>query len=439
MPILVGGTHYYIQSLLWPSSLLDAAATMSTPTSDRADGTPVMTAEDLPHKYPILCVIWSIVLGIDGSDFKNRNAPTPQLLEHLQAVDPVMAARWHPNDRRKILRSLEIYYLNNCTPASAIYRIQQEQKSAAASALAATGHFRNLIFWVHAEPTVLDQRLEARVDTMVRAGLYEEIEELWGYYRTAIDAGDKLDMQRGLWQSIGFKEFLPWLQKRHELTQSNGGKLTQLEQEELMELKEEGLRKMKTATKQYARTQVNWIRIKLMNAINEANEASLLEPHVQPSGSDTLNDSCSQSTTSSSQLPNILYLLNSSNVSEFDNAVLDPAIDIAKKFLDSSSALLPEPGSLSDLAREYLKPKRTYDMSTRPDLWVKKTCEICGVTTVDQIGWELHEKSNRHKRNIRAKKKRAEGLMWKEKREREARNGLKGENATKIQVDGINE
>lgn len=33
---------------------------------------------------------------------------TPELYRRLQQVDPIMANRWHPSDRRKILRSLQV-------------------------------------------------------------------------------------------------------------------------------------------------------------------------------------------------------------------------------------------------------------------------------------------------------------------------------------------
>ena len=37
------------------------------------------------------------------------SADTDILYERLQHVDPIMANRWHRNDRRKIRRSLQVY------------------------------------------------------------------------------------------------------------------------------------------------------------------------------------------------------------------------------------------------------------------------------------------------------------------------------------------
>lgn len=33
---------------------------------------------------------------------------TPSLYKELQKVDPIMAAKWHPGDRRKIAKSLKV-------------------------------------------------------------------------------------------------------------------------------------------------------------------------------------------------------------------------------------------------------------------------------------------------------------------------------------------
>ena len=337
------------------------------------------------------------------------------MLEELQSIDPVMARRWHPNDYRKIRRSLEIYYINGCTPASEVYR---RQKLADQQKLATVDRFRNLIFWVHAEPEVLKQRLRGRVDTMVTQGLFDEIQDLWDHYQVLVDRGEKVDLERGVWQSIGFKEFLPYL---HALREGIDG-------EKLEELKREGLERMKFSTIRYARTQVKWIRIKLMNAIREANE---YDEHGEAMGGNASNseDTPSTSTAGSvaltqkpTQPSNILYLLDSSNASLFTDTVSSPAISIAQSFLPSHSGKpLPDPQSMSALAAEFLTPKREYDLANRMDLWVKKTCEVCKITTVDVDSWRKHEESRKHKKAMKGRMKYEEGLMWKEKREREAR------------------
>lgn len=84
MPIVVGGTHYYIQSLLWRDTLLDTkkdAGTVSrTQTQDQSDAN---------EKFL-------------------RESDTSTLYQKLKEIDPLMAKKWHENDRRKITRSLQV-------------------------------------------------------------------------------------------------------------------------------------------------------------------------------------------------------------------------------------------------------------------------------------------------------------------------------------------
>jgi tRNA dimethylallyltransferase len=78
VPIIVGGTNYYIQSLLWKNSLIDI--------DDRESNI---------------------------EDKEILNAEPKIVYERLQEVDPVMASKWHWNDTRRVRRSLQvIYYLN---------------------------------------------------------------------------------------------------------------------------------------------------------------------------------------------------------------------------------------------------------------------------------------------------------------------------------------
>ncbi len=100
LPIVVGGTHYYITGLLFEDKLIHESSSPS-----RADG----PEEGAETKFPIL------------------GATAEVMLEKLREVDPQMADRWHPNDIRKIRRSLEIY-LTTGRRASDIYAEQQNRK-----------------------------------------------------------------------------------------------------------------------------------------------------------------------------------------------------------------------------------------------------------------------------------------------------------------------
>lgn len=53
------------------------------------------------------------------------------------------------------------------------------------------------IFWVYSAPDVLNARLDARVDVMIKGGLFEEIQGM----RKSV--GSDTDYERGIWQAIG--------------------------------------------------------------------------------------------------------------------------------------------------------------------------------------------------------------------------------------------
>jgi tRNA dimethylallyltransferase len=270
LPILVGGTHYYVQSLLFPhggDEGKDAAA-----EGEGEYAFPPIDV-DLAQKYPIL------------------DAPTPELYEALKAVDPVIAARWHPNDRRKIRRSLEIYYSTGCKQtASEVYEAQRlaRQSTTTATSTAAQKH-RNLIFWVHSDTEVLRARLDSRVGKMIASGMWEEIEEMLRLYESPL--GSSTDLNQGIWQSIGFKEFLPYLQMR----KSPSTTMKELEEAKLL-----AVENMKTATRQYARSQVRWVRIKFLHALRAAKDGSSI------------------------------FLMDSTDVPKYDDNVVLPALDISK-------------------------------------------------------------------------------------------------------------
>ncbi|KAF2005667.1 tRNA isopentenyltransferase [Amniculicola lignicola CBS 123094] len=342
LPILVGGTHYYTQSLLFQDGLSDE---------------PIVKDDENREHLPIL------------------DEPTDIILEKLKEVDPVMAERWHPSERRKIMRSLEIY-LRTGKPASQVYDEQRARNSAASdgTGLEEGGpvrsgpslRFPTLVFWVDAARDILTSRLDARIEKMLGKGLLSEVETL-SNFRTAFEErlGCPVDITRGIWVSIGYKEFLDY---------QSALQTGSISEKELVKLKTSAIEKTQAATRQYAKRQIQWIRIKLLNALSSAGQKSCM------------------------------FLLDGSDLSLWEDHVLTPARDVTSKFI--SGEALPEPTELSDAAREMLNPKRDYDLSQRPDLWEKKICDVCGTLSVTPNDWEQHNKSRAHRRAVVGKKKR---------------------------------
>ncbi|PSK43142.1 tRNA dimethylallyltransferase [Elsinoe australis] len=389
LPILVGGTHYYTQSLLFKDALADEAkGNVDVSGEDQNETSDVLSNgrvyEDIKTRYPVL------------------DAPTAEILAKLQEVDPVMAERWHPNDRRKIQRSLEIW-LQTGRRASDIYA---EQKGRRGVDTNGTGEpedvevvsektvkehldtpsglrMDTLLFWVHAQTDTLYDRLNGRVDKMMNEGLMSEVEELSSYAKTHPD----LDQTSGIWVSIGYKEFLPYIKHTEQedaqatvQKPENESIRTETAQDDALSKKllSEGVEATKAGTRQYAKRQVRWIRIKLMNALQSA----------RPVGE------------------GVLYVLDGSDISRFQEDVLTKAQNLSERWLKGDE--MPDPASVSQVAEELLKPKRE-DLSNSVGKWERQFCTVCKVVGVTPSDWDLHVKSRRHRRNI-AKVKEQDGV-----------------------------
>ena len=351
LPVLVGGTHYYTQSLLFKDALISDAAQSEEETGEE------LSRDEINRRFPIL------------------ERPTEEILEQLRVVDPVMADRWHPNDRRKIQRSLEIYLMTG-KQASKVYEEQQERKGlpqGGGSTIGGSSEAKlapllqsTLIFWVHADPEMLSKRLDERVDAMLKVGLINEVETLHKFLCEQAVAGVSIDRSSGIWVSIGFKEFEPYIEAM---------KAGELSSKELQVLFATAVERTKAATRQYAKRQIRWIRLKLLAALSKANALSSI------------------------------YLLDGSNLDHWSASVSGPAMDIVYKFLAQEE--LPAPRDISPTATELLTPKQTFEFGDRRDLWIRQTCELCNMTAVTDEQWQRHVKGRAHRRAVKKTNKNA--------------------------------
>jgi tRNA dimethylallyltransferase len=349
LPIVVGGTHYYINGLLFDNGVIDEASVKKDDVGSKQDedGKP---DEDGKSRFPVL------------------NASTEEILKELRKVDPVMADRWHPNDRRKISRSLEIY-LTTGRRASDIYeeqKLQKEESYPSSLSCSQQEIGQPLLFWVYSSPGPLNDRLNSRIDKMLNQGLMTEVSQMHTYLQSRISSGITVDQSKGIWQSIGFKEFEPYLSASPSSDQTSHTK-------ELEALKTAGLERMKISTRQYAKYQVRWITHKTLPAVKSA---------------DVLSN---------------LFLLDSTNVSQYRDNVVEKGIDITHRFLTGLS--LPEPMSISKTASDVLSKKM--EDSAKPKKLCQRTCELCKTTTVTEEAWEKHIKGRGHRRALKNKARRA--------------------------------
>ncbi|XP_018615419.2 tRNA dimethylallyltransferase isoform X2 [Scleropages formosus] len=177
LPIVVGGTNYYIESLLW-KVLVDT-------------GNGEQTSIALQDKTEL------------------EKLGRAELHRRLTEVDPDMAAMLHPHDVRKIARSLQIHQMTG-VPHSRLLAEQRGQDGA--DEIGGPLRFRDpCIFWLHSNMEVLDQRLDKRVDEMMAAGVLDELKEFHRRYNEHKVEESSQDYQKGIFQSIGFKEFHQYL------------------------------------------------------------------------------------------------------------------------------------------------------------------------------------------------------------------------------------
>lgn len=183
---VVGGTGLYIKSLL--QGLVD---------SPRAD-------ESLRAELESLA-------GIEGKEVFHRR---------LAEVDPVTAARLHPNDRVRIVRALEVFMMTG-RPISS-YRDEHGFSG---------DYYDCHKIGLSVEREELYRRVEERVDRMMAGGLVEEVRRL-------LAAG--YDRSLKSMRSIGYKEVCAYL----------AGECTL----------EDAVSLVKRDTRHYAKRQLTWFR-----------------------------------------------------------------------------------------------------------------------------------------------------------------------------------
>lgn len=145
----------------------------------------------------------------------------PSCLHHmLEKVDPKSAGEIHENNVKRVIRALEFYHQNG----SPISSHNEEQKLRQSP--------YNLAYFVlNAPRELLYQRIDDRVEEMVREGLLEEVKKLkdMGYHRGMVSM-----------QGLGYKEMLSYLEGEYSF--------------------EEAVRILKRDTRHFAKRQLTWFR-----------------------------------------------------------------------------------------------------------------------------------------------------------------------------------
>lgn len=142
------------------------------------------------------------------------------LRERLQQVDPLSASKLHPNDKRRMIRALEVYKITG-------QPISHYQLQFAESGLARCERVF-VLGWNRAD---LHQRINDRVDAMFDNGFLDEVRKLQSVYP---------QFSRTSLQGVGYREILSYLAGDCDL--------------------DEATEQTKIRTRRFARRQETWFR-----------------------------------------------------------------------------------------------------------------------------------------------------------------------------------
>ncbi|XP_063405996.1 tRNA dimethylallyltransferase-like isoform X2 [Mytilus trossulus] len=356
IPIIVGGTNYYIEALMW-KFLIDkqdiekASAKLPVDVTSKIE-TQCMESEKPEVKKQIIEQDGSNRNSADESVDNGRRSyeeeDTFVLHQRLMEIDEKQGRRIHPRNKRKIIRALEVYQSHGVEMS----KILESQKSETGEE-SLRGQLRydnTCIFWIQADKQVLDSRTDKRLGEMMDRGLLTELQDFHKHYNSSrIKDNNEVDYTHGIFQSIGFKEFHDYLLLPEDEKDTEKGK----------QLLQKGIEEMKLVTRRYARTQVRWVKNRFLRY-----RGTSLPP---------------------------VYGLDSTDVPQWEDHVNKPAINIL------NSVLKGEKPDYDPILIE-----QTYNVP------VYNMCDVCDMVFTMQQEWEAHLKGKKHNGMLRAKRKRAE-------------------------------
>ena len=318
MPIIVGGTNYYIELLLWGNDFRE------------------LSFEDESKQF---------------NDWK-----TDTLIEKVKEFNIDYAIK-HQNNRRKLVYALNMNAAGHTLKTNFSDRWTTKCR------------YDSIFVWCAASNKVLDKRIDDRVDQMVGKGLLSELDELDSYWkqRHSVFYNDIRNNEvEGIFQSIGFKEFYPYIRSKDDASLKVALDL------------------MKLRTRQYARSQIKWIRARIV--------PRLFSP---------IHDS-----------PSHLFVVDCSVIKKWEETVIPSAINGIEKFLNGIKIDRKESLSLQfseyqqlDLDPIYLDEIfKTHIRNVYPDPIVfldpneRFDCAICKRVVFGSRSWSAHLNSRKHKK-----------------------------------------
>ncbi|XP_072947548.1 tRNA dimethylallyltransferase [Epargyreus clarus] len=393
IPIIVGGTNYYIESIVYKILVEESRDTedllwdkckrkrdiddndkdeleakrqkdVCGTNNNEESRTEAPSCEDLKEQ-----VNETEIKSISKEQLKDdidheKDFTNEEIHARLKAIDPTMASRLHPNNRRKVLRSIELWLKTGRRHSEVL----DEQKLS-------EGQLRRpgatVILWLKCEQAIHDERLNARVDSMLEEGLIEELLDFHERHnKQRIRDGKPPDYTKGVFQTLGFKEFHEYLMLTEDERNSDEGK----------KLLQQSICNMKMGTRRYARRQNKMVR------------ARFLEHPTR-------------------EVPPI-FELDTTELSKWDEEVKNKAISIVESFLNKTPCQF-----------EPLKPQIQNEVKNI-DSHSSNYCEVCERLIIGDKEFGIHMSSHRHSRALKKKNKLAKEVAKKvtEKKETEKKD-----------------
>ena len=167
LPILCGGTGFYIQALLYDIDFTQMEE--NTPLRERLSAMAAEKGPEAVHKL-------------------------------LAERDPASAAAIHPNNIKRVIRALE--FMEESGSSIASHNMQQRERES---------YYRSVFFVLTMERARLYERIDRRVDLMMERGLVEEVSRLR-------DMGIRRDSTS--MQGIGYKQIYGYLEGEYDLDEA---------------------------------------------------------------------------------------------------------------------------------------------------------------------------------------------------------------------------
>ncbi|ERM98158.1 hypothetical protein AMTRI_Chr01g103870 [Amborella trichopoda] len=344
LPIVVGGTNYYIQALVTPFLHDDMIESM--------DECMIESVDECFHNEPLGEVRPDVTCD-SSHDHVNHG------YDRLKEIDPDAAKRIHPNDQRKINHYLHLYGTTGIPP-SKLFQGKGSEKWGRSDNF----RFDCCFLWVDASLCVLDTFVEQRVESMINDGLLNEVCEIYQ---------PNADYTRGLRQAIGVREFEEFFRSYHPTQQSCM---------ETNDIPNPDIRA-------------------LINSV-ESNDKVLLCGAI-----DKMKANTRRLVRRQKRRLNRLMAYFGWNIHYFDatdfficksseswlKLVVEPCVDTIKSFLSDEATVGIQSEKISNLASR--------------DLWTQYICEYCGFRVLRGAHeWEQHRQGRGHRRRV-ARLKRA--------------------------------